>query len=159
MTDKDDEAYMGRAVMWARLAAHNGERPFGSLIVNPEGMIIGSGSGSETPWDPTRHSEVASIRAACGFRQKLLQGCTMYTTHEPCIMCIGAILHSKLSRVVFGSWRSDLPDLFRQRDYSVVHLMSDTSHPPEITPGILRDECVELFTAEVAEARRGAAAC
>jgi tRNA(adenine34) deaminase len=154
--DRSDSTYMEIAVDHAQAAQMDGDRPFGCVVADDLGTIVGVGKGSEREWDPTRHSEIAAIQEACLHRGGLLQGCTLYSTHEPCVMCIGAINHAKLSRVVFGSWRCDLPQLFRTRGTftSAVALLSDTSHPPEIVSGVLRKECIKLFDEEVKEALR-----
>lgn len=146
----DHDVNMDATVKLAEWAANRGERPFGCIIVDEENDVIGAGSGSEADDDPTRHSEIAAIKMACAERGNLLQGCVIYSTHEPCAMCCGAINHSKVSVVVYGSARDDLPTLFRQRNCTVRDLLLDTSHPPEIFR-VAIDECVSLFDREVAE--------
>lgn len=141
------------AIRLARWAAGRGERPFGCVIVDEYGDIIGAGSGSETATDPTRHSEITAIRMACADRGDLLRGCTLYSTHEPCAMCCGAISHSKVSVVVYGSARNDLPTLFRSRSHEGLSLLADTSHPP-LVERALAVECVSLFDGEVAKRRQ-----
>jgi tRNA(adenine34) deaminase len=144
----NDEFFMGLAIGFAKVAVVREQRPFGGVIVDPTGELLGAGGGSELPTDPTRHHEMEAIRSACQNRGDLLQGCTLYSTHEPCLMCTGAILHSKLSRVVWGSFRSDLPSLFRPLNIGFARF-GDTTHPPDIKGGILRRECIELFDEEV----------
>lgn len=133
----------------ARIAATQGDRPFGCLIVDEPGRVLAKSAGSESPVDPTRHCEVVAIRQACQARGRLLEGCTLYSTHEPCIMCAGAILHAKVSGVIFGSWREDLQLLFRSRNIPIEELLRDTSHPPVVVGGFLRDQCVALFDTEI----------
>lgn len=145
-----DEFFMECALYYAHRASLQGQRPFGNVVVDEHGMIIGAGGGSELPSDPTRHSEMDAIRMACRDRGGLLKGCTLYSTHEPCLMCTGAILHAKLSRVVYGSCRDDLPSLFRP--LTVGHARwEDTTHPPDVESGVLRVQCIALFDLEVAE--------
>lgn len=145
----NDEFRMECAIRYARIAEAQGMRPFGNIIIGPDGMIIGVGGGSESLTDPTRHSEMRAIRAACYSRKGLLQGCTLYSTHEPCMMCTGAILHAKLSRVVWGSFRQDLPELFRPLSMGLARF-GDTTHPPEVKGGVLRAQCIALFAGELA---------
>lgn len=154
ITDPDeiDRHWMGFAVAEGAYSAECGERPFGCLIVR-NGIVIAKGWGSESPTDPIRHSEIGAIQEACERVGGLLQGCTLYSTHEPCTLCCGAIAHSKLSRVVYGSARADLPLLFRQRWISAEDLLADTSNPPQVVSGILRDECIALFDEEVSKLR------
>lgn len=152
MTDTEMKIYMTEALVEAVDAHKRGERPFGCVIVDPEGTVIGTGGGSESPIDPTRHSELIAIRQACTVRKGLLYGCTLFSTHEPCLMCTGAILHSKVSTVVWGSCRSELPELFRElisQDRWI-----DTTHPPQVVTGVMRDSCLALFAQEVAHATR-----
>lgn len=140
------ESYMRLAIDIARRGAIHGRLPFGSLIVDSRGDTIGVGSGTETPINPIRHSELEAIRMACA-RQGLLYGCTLFQTHEPCPMCAGAICHSKLSTVVVGSLRSDLPELFHQRDIKLAKLLRLTSTPPTLimAPESIQRECIALF--------------
>lgn len=145
-----DRSYMMFAILLARDAQEAGERPFGCIIADPHGVIIAETSGSEAPDNPTRHSEVEAIQIACWKRKGLLHGCTIYSTHEPCLMCTGAIFHAKLSRVVWGSSRIDLPDLFRELPADRWRM---TSTPPSIEVGVLREDCIQLFSKELADAR------
>lgn len=142
---------MKRAIELAVEAKQHGERPFGCVIVDPFGNVLGTGSGSESESDPTRHSEIHAIQEACWTSQGLLEACTLFSTHEPCLMCIGAICHSKLSRVVYGSARSDLPLLFRQRTHGIEQLACDTSRPITLER-LMENECVALFDDEYAVA-------
>jgi len=151
LTTTLDEMFMLQAIELAELGARHGLRPFGCVIVNEHGHAIATAYGTESPLDPTRHSEILAIKLACKLRSPgaYLRGCTLYSTHEPCCMCCGAINHAKLSVVVFGSYRTDLPELFRRRHRTIADILADTSHPPEIRGGILRDECVALFDREL----------
>jgi tRNA(adenine34) deaminase len=146
-----DKVHMARAIEIARHAEHLGHRPFGCVITDEMGHTVAESFGSELPTDPTRHSEVLAIQEACRIKKGLLYGCTIYSTHEPCIMCCGAILHSHISRVLFGSYRDDLPALFRERCITGITLLADTSHPPKVIGGILRPQCIDLFAGELSE--------
>lgn len=143
-----DERRMQQAIEWGRYAFHHGEAPYGCLIVDHRGLIVGHSWGSGTDADPTRHSEILAIQQACRARNALLIGCTLYSTHEPCAMCCGAINHAKLSRVVYGSSRADLPHLYRQYERSVTERLRDTSEPPEVLGGVLRELCIALLQPE-----------
>lgn len=100
----DDEAGMACALELAALAAEQGEVPVGAVIVSDD-KIIGVGSNSPiTGLDPTAHAEVNAIRdAAQRIGNYRLSGATLYVTVEPCSMCSGAIIHSRIGRVVYGT--------------------------------------------------------
>lgn len=131
-----------------------GDRPFGCVVVDPYDTQVGFGWGTETPWDPTRHCEITAIRMACTALQTAhLHQFTLYTTHEPCVMCCGAIIHAQIKRVVWGSSRSDLPTLFHQRVTKAEFLLADTSDGRISMGRSLRTECVRLFHDEAKAAR------
>lgn len=84
----------------------HGDVPVGAVILDPSGSVIASGANKrESAHDPTAHAEIVAIREA-GARLKnwRLDGCTLVVTLEPCAMCAGAILQSRISRLVFGAW-------------------------------------------------------
>lgn len=142
------ESWMRKAISLARNAELSGDRPFGAIIVNERNDRVSLGSGTGGDSDPLRHSECVAIERACAWYGRLLEGHTLYSTHEPCHMCAGAILHSHVSEVVWGSYRDDMPDLFRSYDIDTVSILLDCGHRPKVTPGILRDECIALFERE-----------
>jgi tRNA(Arg) A34 adenosine deaminase TadA len=144
-----DKHFMTLAIKLARGAAQRGDRPFGCVIASPEYVTIGVGAGTEGKYDTTRHSETVAIRNAEIGRQNRLEGCTLYSTHEPCIMCAGAIVHAHISRVVWGSARSDLPTLFHQRSIRVEDVLEDTSDRRIAYSRLLQDECIALFDQEL----------
>jgi tRNA(adenine34) deaminase len=147
---RNDVYWMRYAIELANEAKAEGKRPFGCIIVHDSQQVpVGFGSGSETPTDPTCHSEIEAIKEACIRRRGLLQGCSIYSTHMPCPMCAGAITHAKLDRVVFGSARNELPELFRDKNHAIIQIYASASHQVEIVQ-CLRDECVALFDDEVA---------
>lgn len=105
MTAPDAEA-MQRALALAAEAAAASEIPVGAVVLDAAGAMIGQGRNTrEETHDPTGHAEVNAIRAAAAALGSWnLEGCTLVVTLEPCVMCAGAILQSRLSRVVFGAW-------------------------------------------------------
>ncbi|WP_350353105.1 tRNA adenosine(34) deaminase TadA [Microbacterium sp. A8/3-1] len=105
MTAADDLA-MRRALVLAAEAAAASEIPVGAVVVDAEGRIIAEGRNNrEETHDPTGHAEVEALRrAAASAGSWNLQGHTLVVTLEPCIMCAGAILQARISRVVFGAW-------------------------------------------------------
>lgn len=105
MTMRSDEFYMHRALDQARLALDAGEVPVGAVVVDAGGEIIGAGFNAPVgQHDPSAHAEVQALRAA-GKRlgNYRLDGCTLFVTLEPCLMCAGALIHARLARVVYGA--------------------------------------------------------
>ena len=97
---------MRDALVIARQARETGDVPVGAIIVNAEGVVIGTGSNErEANNDPTAHAEIVAIRNASSRLQKSrLDGCTLIVTLEPCAMCAGAIAQSRISHLVYGAW-------------------------------------------------------
>ncbi len=135
----DDQAYMALALAQARLAEACGEVPVGAVVVK-DGQILGVGHNHPVGGhDPTAHAEIVALRAAavsCGNYR--LDGCTIYVTLEPCAMCVGAMLHARLARVVFGA-----PDPTTGAAGSVLNLFADSriNHQTRVDGGVLAQEC------------------
>lgn len=136
---------MTAALDLARQAAELGEIPVGAVIADENGNIVGRGyNRRETDRDATAHAEVLAIRDACrNLNRWRLTGCTLYVTLEPCPMCTGAILQSRLDRVVYGA-----PDEKAGCCGGLLHL---TEYPfdthPAIYAGVLEEECRALLRA------------
>lgn len=102
---RSDEFYMHRALDQAHLAAAAGEVPVGAVVVDSLGEIIGVGCNAPVAsCDPSGHAEIRALREA-GQKQGnyRLEGCTLFVTLEPCMMCSGAMVHARLSRLVYGA--------------------------------------------------------
>nr|WP_269438929.1 MULTISPECIES: tRNA adenosine(34) deaminase TadA [Halomonas] len=102
---RSDEFYMHRALDQAHLAFKEGEVPVGAVVVDALGTIIGAGRNSPVAsCDPSGHAEIRALRAAGqqvgNYR---LEGCTLFVTLEPCMMCAGAMVHARLTRLVYGA--------------------------------------------------------
>ncbi len=146
----DDEKFMVIALEEARAATAEGNYPFGAVIAR-EGRLIASGHNHmESENDPTAHGEVAAIRAACrALETASLEGSTLYTTAEPCLMCTGAVIAAKIERVVIGATWADAPAYFNHPEKgSLLGMAQHVRYPFEYTAGVLRDECVKLYAEE-----------
>ena len=139
-----DEFFMREAISLARSAECLGEVPVGAVVVY-EGQIVGRGFNSPIGEnDPTAHAEIAALRdAARNLENYRLPGCELFVTLEPCAMCAGAILHSRIARVVYGA-----RDPKTGVHGSVVDLFAvdRLNHHTEIVGGILAEECGRLFS-------------
>ena len=137
-----DISFMREAIALAKQAEELDEVPVGALVVR-DGEIIARGYNTrETTKCATHHAEIVAIEEACrvlgGWR---LIGCTLYVTMEPCAMCAGAIINSRLPRVVYGA-----PDLRFGAFGSKIDLATvGLNHTPEVVGGVLGDECRELL--------------
>lgn len=102
---RSDEFYMYRALDQAHLAAAAGEVPVGAVVVDAYGEIIGVGCNTPVAsCDPSSHAEIRALRAAGKHQRNYrLDGCALFVTLEPCMMCTGAMVHARLSRLVYGA--------------------------------------------------------
>ena len=135
---------MKLAIEEAKKAGQKAEVPVGAVLVAESGEILSlSHNQVITLADPTAHAEILALREAA---QKVLNyrllGTTLYVTIEPCIMCMGAIVHARVTRVVFGA-----EDLKWGAAGSLYNFTEDVrlNHQPEIIQGVCQDECRELM--------------
>ena len=146
---------MREALSLARSAECLGEVPVGAIVVR-EGVIVGRGFNSPIgESDPTAHAEIAALRdAARNLENYRLPGCELFVTLEPCAMCAGAILHSRIARVVYGA-----RDPKTGVHGSVVDLFAvdRLNHHTEVLGGVLAEECGQLLSGFFAarRAKRG----
>jgi tRNA(adenine34) deaminase len=101
-----DEFAMDRALLLAREAQGHDDVPVGAVVLDAAGSVIGEGRNlREASHDPTAHAEIVAMRAAASALGSWnLAGCTLVVTLEPCLMCAGALLQARVSRLVFGAW-------------------------------------------------------
>jgi tRNA(adenine34) deaminase len=138
-----DEFYMGKALEEARTAYVVGEIPIGAVIIYEKKAIARAYNLRESLPCATAHAELLAIEKACrALGRWRLTGCTLYVTVEPCPMCAGAIINSRLDRVVYGC---DDPKAGAAR--SLFHLLDNPAlnHQVEITAGVREDECAQLM--------------
>jgi len=152
-----DRARMTQALALAEAAAQAGEVPVGALIVDADGAVIGQGVNRVIrDHDPTAHAEIVALRdAGQHLGNYRLPGATLYVTLEPCAMCVGAMLHARLARIVFGA-----PDPKTGACGSVLDLggVTQLNHHTRITGGVLAEECGDILR-QFFRARRGQANC
>ncbi|SEV87954.1 tRNA(Arg) A34 adenosine deaminase TadA [Prevotella sp. khp7] len=145
ISEKDKEM-MREAIRLANESVKNGGGPFGAVVVKDGEIVAGSANSVTVDNDPTAHAEVNAIRKAC---RKLgtfdLTGCTIYTSCEPCPMCLGAIYWAHIERIYYGNNRKDA----REIDFADDFIYDEMDKPLEnrsvpIIP-MLRDEALETF--------------
>ena len=142
---------MREALSMALSAECLGEVPVGALVVR-DGVIVGRGFNSPIgEHDPTAHAEISALRdAARNLENYRLPGCELFVTLEPCAMCAGAILHSRIARVIYGA-----RDLKTGVHGSVIDLFAvdRLNHHTEVVGGVLAEECGQLLSNFFAERR------
>jgi len=138
------DEWMHEAIADARLAFDTGDVPVAAFVLDADGKRIGSGRNErELHKDPTAHAEVLAIReAAAALDDWHLLGTTLVVTLEPCIMCAGAILNSRIPRVVFGAWDEKAGAVG-----SVYDLLRDRrlNHRVEVVAGVQAESCADLL--------------
>jgi tRNA(adenine34) deaminase len=134
---------MARALEQARLSAVRGEVPVGAVLVRDGALVAEGHNRTFLDADPTGHAESVVIRAAAAAQGDYrLEGTTLYVTLEPCTMCCGAIVLSRIPRVVYGA-----RDPKAGMGGSLENLLQDPrlNHRCNVTPGVLAEECGELL--------------
>jgi tRNA(adenine34) deaminase len=139
-------AAMGEALAEARAAVAHGDIPVGAIVLAPDGSEIARGRNErEVAADPTAHAEVLALRrAAAAVGSWRLDGCTLVVTLEPCTMCAGAVVLSRVARLVYGA-----TDPKAGAVGSLWDVVRDPrlNHRPEVLGGVLAEECGELLRA------------
>ncbi|TKB07159.1 tRNA adenosine(34) deaminase TadA [Desulforhopalus sp. IMCC35007] len=139
----NDEQWMAQALELARLAAQKGEVPVGAVIVKDNSLIGAGGNSPIGHNDPTAHAEINALRRAADSQKNYrLPGTTLYVTLEPCLMCIGAIIHARIQRLVIGA-----SDPKSGAVYSIYNIGNDNllNHSLQIEKGVLAQECQDLL--------------
>jgi guanine deaminase len=152
MTDQH-ETFMRRAIELAREGMENNAGgPFGCVVVR-NGEIIGEGNNSVTSInDPTAHAEVIAIREACKRLNAFqLDGCTIYTSCEPCPMCLGAIYWARPSQVFYACGREDAAEIGFDDDFIYRELEKPNEERELALQPLMRDEALEVFRAWAAK--------
>ena len=141
--DSADERWMREALALAREAESKDEVPVGAILVRG-GVILGRGFNQPiASCDPTAHAEIQAVReAAAAIGNYRLEGTTLYSTLEPCVMCAGALVHARITRLVFGARDlrfGGVRSKFQLADSDILN------HRIEIIEGVLAADCMELL--------------
>jgi len=138
-----DEIYMRYALDLAREAENAGEVPVGAVVVMDKRVVAGGRNSPVSRNDPTAHAEILALREASAVVENYrLEGATLYATLEPCVMCAGALVAARISRLVFGARDlrfGGVRSKFRLADSDVLN------HRVEIVEGVLASECTTLM--------------
>ena len=148
-----DSSYMKLALEEAERAFARGEVPVGAVVVSPAGQILSQASNRTVmDRDPTAHAEILAIRAACrSLKNERLTGLSLFVTVEPCCMCAGALVWSRVARIIYGT-----ADPKGGAVASLYRITGDgrLNHQVAVTGGILEEECRELMQRFFRQRRR-----
>ena len=143
---EQDKQFMREAIRLANESVRRGGGPFGAVIVKDGEIIAGSANSVTLDLDPTAHAEVNAIRKAC---RKLgtfdLSGCIIYTSCEPCPMCLGAIYWAHIDRIYYGNTRKDARDIDFADDFIYDELERPLEQRTVPIVSLLRDEALHSF--------------
>lgn len=137
---------MTLALEEAEKAQKRGDWPFGAVVVK-DNEVIGKGHViDKSGGDVTDHAELIALRDACRtMKSNNLEGCVIYCSNEPCMMCAAGIFQASIGEVFIGVSRSDLPHLLRPRKLRVEDLAQDSGHKIKIYRGLLKERILPLF--------------
>lgn len=149
----DHHGFMQMAIIQARKAAQHREVPIGAVLTDQHGEVLAAAHNQTISLcDPTAHAEISALReGAIKIQNYRLLNTTLYVTIEPCVMCMGAIIHARVSRLVFGA-----PDPKWGAAGSVYDFSGEAklNHQSEIIRGVCETECKELMQAFFRERRK-----
>ena len=140
---KEDERFMRMAIEAAGIAEENGDVPIGAVIIHEGRIIAKAYNQREQLKDPTAHAEIIALtQAAAALKSRHLNGCTMYVTLEPCPMCAGALVLSRMDRLVYGC---DDPKAGACK--SLYNIVTDArlNHRLEVTSGVMEEQCGQVL--------------
>jgi len=137
-----DEFYMQKALQQAAHAFKEDEVPIGAVIIYENKVIAKSYNQVEKLKDPTAHAEMIAITQAASFlKTKWLQKCTLYVTIEPCFMCAGALILSRIKKVIFGARDPKTGAFFSKIDINSLGL----NHKIKVKEGVLKEDCLQIL--------------
>lgn len=141
------EHFMAIAIEEAKLGLAQGEQPFGAVVALNGAVVCRTRSLKVATSDSTAHAESLAVKTATQMlKQRLLPGFVLYTTCEPCTMCIGAIFNAGIQDLVIGARLRDLDGAaFKAGTYSVERFAAMVDWSPRITTGVLAEQCIALY--------------
>ncbi len=143
---EQDKAFMREAIRLASESVKQGGGPFGAVVVKDGKIVAGSSNRVTLDNDPTAHAEVNAIRKACRVLGTFdLSGCTLYTSCEPCPMCLGAIYWAHIDRIYYGNTRKDARDIEFADDFIYDEMGKPLAERTVPIIPMLRDEAQESF--------------
>ena len=143
---EQDKLFMREAIRLANESVERGGGPFGAVIVKDGEIVAGSSNSVTIDNDPTAHAEVNTIREACRkLRTFDLSGCTIYTSCEPCPMCLGAIYWARIGKIFYGNTRKDARDIQIADDFIYEELERPLSERTVPIVPLLRAEALHTF--------------
>lgn len=144
-----DENFMKQAIELSAMAVEHGNEPFGAILVKDGEVVFTNENRIYSANDPTYHAEFGLIRSFCaetGITD--LSGYTLYSSCEPCFMCSGAMVWTKLGRLVYAASDIDLCDILGAQGSRCSQIVFDNSHwKPEVSAGICREESLKILKA------------
>lgn len=146
MITEQDKTFMREAIRLANESVERGGGPFGAVIVKDGKIVAGSSNSVTIDNDPTAHAEVNTIRQACKTLGTFsLSGCVIYSSCEPCPMCLGAIYWAGISKIFYGNTRKDAHDIDFADDFIYQELELPIEKRTVPTLPLLRDEAISTF--------------
>lgn len=143
-----DELFMQEAIHLSRLAVEHGNEPFGAVLVRDGKLVYSNENQIYTASDPTFHAEAGLLRQFCEETHITdLHEYTLYSSCEPCFMCCGAMVWTKLGRLVYGASDIDLCSLLKEKGSACCRTVFENSGwQPQVTSGVLREESLDILS-------------
>lgn len=143
----NDEIFMKKAIELSVSAVEHGNEPFGAVLVHEGKIVCTNENQIYSSKDPTFHAELGLIKKFCTETQITdLSEYTLYSSCEPCFMCSGAMVWTRLGRLVYGASDIDLCSILGSEGSECSRLVFENSpYSPEVTPGVMRDESIKVL--------------
>ena len=154
-----DEIFMKKAIELSALAVQNGNEPFGAVLVKDGEIVYTNENQIYSATDPTFHAEAGLLRRFCGETHITdLSEYALYSSCEPCFMCSGAMVWTKLGRLVYGASNKDLCGILGEEGSECSRIVFEHStHRPQVTGGVLREESLAVLTSYFSKKTNGGA--